>query len=95
MCAEALHVRHQLVDEQHNDCSFIFFNKMLTKCSKYTISKMYTKKLKIMSKFNNSLRITFSVRNNILLNSRIYWGALSCVCAGTDYSSETLLKGVV
>ena len=63
----------------------IFFNNMPTTRSKYTMSEMSATKLKIMSKFNNSLRITFSVQNYILLDARFYWRALSCVCAGADY----------
>ena len=68
---------------------------MLTKCSKYTKSKMSVNKHKIMTNVNNSLRVTLSVQNYILLDANFYCEAQSCVCAGADYSSETLLKGVV
>jgi len=57
-------------------------------CFVLIIIIMSVNKLKIMSNFNNSLRITFSVQNYILLDSRFYWRALSCVWAGADYSCE-------
>jgi len=37
------------------------------------MGKMSANKLKIMSEFNNSLKITLSVQNCILLDSRFYW----------------------
>jgi len=58
---------------------------MPTKGSKSTtMTKMYVKKRKIMSKFNNSLRIAFSVQNYILCQLRggsvIIVDCVVCLC---------------